>query len=148
MSQNMPTGGEGSQPPAGARPDAALTEFRSALIAGRHPRIEDFLAGTPDAGRPSLVRGLVTLELAYRLRIGERPTLEEYLARFPGQERAIESAFHHSAVAPALDGASISPDASRITPGREQADPNRPRVPTPPPARCRCSRASGSSRRY
>jgi serine/threonine protein kinase len=42
---------------------------------------------------------MVTLEVAYRLRHGEKPTLEEYRSRFPGQARSIEEAFQHPAVA-------------------------------------------------
>ena len=46
----------------------------------------------------------MTLEVAYRLRHGEKPTADEYRARFPGQDQAIEQAFQHPALKPAPGG--------------------------------------------
>ena len=68
--------------------DAECDRFESAWRAGRRPRIEDHLAAVPEAQRPALLRELVLLETDYRRLAGEQPSAEEYLARFPGLDRA------------------------------------------------------------
>jgi serine/threonine-protein kinase len=55
-----------------------------------HPRIEDYLEG---GSRPYLLRELIVLDLAYRRKLGERPSLEEYQARFPRQNEPVLAAF-------------------------------------------------------
>src|SRR5262249_48050207 len=50
---------------------------------GTLPRIEDHLAGLPDADRRALLHELVLLEVAYRRQRGEQPRAGEYRARFP-----------------------------------------------------------------
>jgi serine/threonine protein kinase len=63
--------------------DRACDAFESDLQAGRRPSIEQFLAAAPAAVRNELLRELLELEVAYRKRAGESPTLGEYLKRFP-----------------------------------------------------------------
>ena len=58
--------------------------FEAAWRAGGRPRIEDELPEAEGMDRSALLREFLQIELAYRLRAGERPTAEEYLARFPG----------------------------------------------------------------
>jgi serine/threonine protein kinase len=62
--------------------------WRAARSTGRRPRIEDWLADTPEAERPALVHELIALEIAYRRRAGEQPQAEEYRDRFPFVELA------------------------------------------------------------
>ena len=119
MSNGTSTGGEGSQPSPGTRAVAVLSQFREALKAGQRPRIEDVLPDWATSDDSALLRGLVTLEVAYRLRHGERPTEEEYRSRFPGQGRAVEEAFRHQAVTPAPRGLGGTPDAPARTPAPE-----------------------------
>src|SRR5438105_3820337 len=76
-------------PGLAARLDAACDRFESELLAGGRPLIEDFLPQVQEADRPALVRELVGLELEYRRCGGERPTAEEYRARFPQYENAL-----------------------------------------------------------
>jgi serine/threonine protein kinase len=61
----------------------ACDAFEVAWQAGGRPSIEEFLAEAPAAVRPELLRELLELEVAYRKRRGEKPTLGEYLRRFP-----------------------------------------------------------------
>ena len=115
MSGNTTTGSEGSQSSPGTQSVAVLSRFRAALLAGQRPRIEDFLPGWAESGHSALLRGLVTLEAAYRLRHGEKSTVEEYRARFPGQNQAIEEAFRHPAAMPS-SSAGIAPEVAANTP--------------------------------
>jgi serine/threonine protein kinase len=59
--------------------------FEVAWKAGMQTPIESYLADVSDRVRRELLRELVELEVAYRTRRGERPTLGEYLRRFPDE---------------------------------------------------------------
>jgi serine/threonine protein kinase len=63
--------------------DRACDAFEAACQAGEQPSIERFLAEAPPAVRQALLRELLEVEMEYRRRRGERPTLEEYRQRFP-----------------------------------------------------------------
>jgi serine/threonine protein kinase len=104
MKENTSTGSDEGLPSPGTQGVAVLSRFRAALLAGQKPRIEDLLPTLTAIDHPGLLGGLVTLEVAYRLRHGERPTEEEYRARYPGQDQAIEHAFQHPAVTSAPAG--------------------------------------------
>jgi serine/threonine-protein kinase len=75
------------------RIDAACDRFEAAWRAGPVPRIEDYLAAADEADRPALLRELVALERELRRRRGERPAVEEYLARFPDHAAEVRAAF-------------------------------------------------------
>jgi serine/threonine protein kinase len=62
---------------------ARTDQFRHALIKGGVTDWEPFLEGLTGPGRRSLLTELVAVELNYRWGRGERPTVEEYLTRFP-----------------------------------------------------------------
>jgi tetratricopeptide (TPR) repeat protein len=64
--------------------DEICLRFEAAWQAGRRPPIEDYLADTPEAARPALVRELVLLDVEYRGKNGEVPRPEDYQERFPG----------------------------------------------------------------
>jgi WD40 repeat protein/tRNA A-37 threonylcarbamoyl transferase component Bud32 len=71
--------------------DEACDRFEAAWRAGDRPRIEDFLGGTTDSGRPVLFRHLLAVEFDYRRGLGESPAASEYRHRFPGYEGLIDS---------------------------------------------------------
>ena len=71
--------------------DRACDRFEADWRAGRRPRIEEYLDGAPEPGRPALLRELVMLELDFRRRDGERPTPHEYRARFPEHARFFDA---------------------------------------------------------
>jgi WD40 repeat protein/tRNA A-37 threonylcarbamoyl transferase component Bud32 len=71
--------------------DEACDRFEAAWRAGERPRIEDYLGGTTDAGRPELLRHLLAVEFDYRGGLGESPEASEYRRRFPGYEGLIDS---------------------------------------------------------
>src|SRR5262245_42206843 len=105
MSADVSPGSQRTPPAGGTEVVAVLSRFREALMAGQRPRIEDLLPDSSGTGHSPLLRGLVTLEVAYRRRRGERPTVQEYRARFPGQDQAIQEAFHHPVAKPTATAA-------------------------------------------
>ena len=60
-------------------------------------------SGRGERESPDLLRELLVLEVVYRMRSGERPRPDEYLARFPGHESTIEDA-----LAAVKDGKDVS----------------------------------------
>jgi WD40 repeat protein/tRNA A-37 threonylcarbamoyl transferase component Bud32 len=93
MSATTPPGDDALTPELIAALEAACDRFEAAWRGGGRPALEDHLAAMPAAGRPGLFRELLSLELAYRRRAGERPEPGEYHARFPAEGAAIDAAF-------------------------------------------------------
>jgi WD40 repeat protein/tRNA A-37 threonylcarbamoyl transferase component Bud32 len=93
MSATIPPGDASLTPELIALLETACDRFESAWRAGGRPSLEDHLATMPAEGRPTLFRELMTLELAYRRRAGERPEPSEYRSRFPAQGAAIDATF-------------------------------------------------------
>src|SRR4051812_6094634 len=60
--------------------------FEAAWKAGQGPRIEDFLGDTPEPGRSALLRELIVVEVAYRVRSTDDPRPDDYRARFPAHD--------------------------------------------------------------
>lgn len=75
------------------RVNAACERYEAAWRAGSRPRIEDQLGRGPDRDRPELLAELLALEVELRVRLGERPTPEEYRDRFPGRDAEVDAAF-------------------------------------------------------
>jgi serine/threonine protein kinase len=73
--------------------EKACDQFEAALKAGERPRIEFYLESMPEQGWSALLRELLALDLAYRPLGSDRPTVEEYLARFPDDEVVVRAAF-------------------------------------------------------
>jgi len=72
------------------RVDSVCDEFEELWKAGIPPRIEDFLQDT-NVPTSTLLSELVPLDVDYRQRRGEIPSLREYSARFPVLEEGAES---------------------------------------------------------
>ena len=81
------------------RIDAVCGRFEETLQSGGTMTIERCLAESSGDSLESatLLRELLSLELEYRLRRGERPTPDEYLPRFRANEKIVELAFLESA---------------------------------------------------
>jgi RNA polymerase sigma factor (sigma-70 family) len=75
-----------------------IDRFRTAWYSDQRPKIEDYLAESPQSEHPSLLRELLTLELELRRSHGELPTVEGYRKRFPGYPEIIAGAFGNVAV--------------------------------------------------
>src|SRR5262245_21274409 len=66
--------------------DQLCDEYEARLHAGQSPRIEDYLLKVSEADHSALLRELVPLEVEYRRRRDEQPTLAEFEQRFPGEQ--------------------------------------------------------------
>jgi serine/threonine protein kinase/formylglycine-generating enzyme required for sulfatase activity len=75
------------------RIDQICDAFEDAWIAGRRPRIEDFLGDTPQPERAALLWDLLPVELAYRCQSSETLVVEDYLGRFPEHAELIRAVF-------------------------------------------------------
>jgi len=71
--------------------DQVAEDFEVAWIAGRPPRIDDFLATAQGEQRSALLPVLITLDLEYRNKAGESRTLEEYSKEYPELEARAEA---------------------------------------------------------
>jgi eukaryotic-like serine/threonine-protein kinase len=71
------------------RLDVACTRFENALRSAQPARIEEYLDAAEEADRAPLLCELMRLEVDYRFRRGEQPTVEEYQRRFPTHASAI-----------------------------------------------------------
>jgi WD40 repeat protein len=80
------------------RVDDACLRFEAAWQEGQRPAIEVHLGDMAEPGRTLLLRELIGLELAYRLRRGERPTLEEYQQRFAEHPELIRVVFREESL--------------------------------------------------
>jgi serine/threonine protein kinase/formylglycine-generating enzyme required for sulfatase activity len=70
--------------------------FEAAWRAGTPRAIEHELEGVEEERRPHVLGVLLALEVELRQQRGERPTLDEYLARFPGSEDLVRAVFPKS----------------------------------------------------
>jgi hypothetical protein len=57
--------------------DLVCDRFEAEWLAGRRPRLEDFLSQAEEADRAALLRDLLALDLDYRVRHGEQPAAGE-----------------------------------------------------------------------
>ncbi len=77
--------------------DALCDRFDHALVKGDAPRIENFLAETPETARDGLLSELLAMELEYRTKKGDELQQDEYVRRFPEQKRVIAGVFARDA---------------------------------------------------
>src|SRR5271166_6317384 len=69
--------------------DAVCSRFEQQWKAGTTPHLEDYCTQLSGPAFPVLFRELLVLELEYRRRRGESPTIEEYIKRLPRQPRLL-----------------------------------------------------------
>src|SRR3954449_12883203 len=75
------------------RVDDACLRFEAALREGGRPRIAEYLGNAAGSERAALLRELLLLDLEYRRKQGETPSVEEYGAQFPGDADVVASAW-------------------------------------------------------
>src|SRR4051812_18593209 len=92
--------------------DAVATPFDRAWMAGRRPRIEDYLSGVEQSRRPPLLGELLRIELEYRRKAGEAPTREEYERRFAGDAGVVRAACAGHETIPPPPGTTTPPASS------------------------------------
>jgi tetratricopeptide (TPR) repeat protein len=111
------------------RIDLICDRFEKSWLAGKRPRLEDYLAQARSDDKARLLAELLRLELYYRRRTGEIPDLADYLGRFPEHEELLtehlaESVVVESTVRPAP----MPPLSSAALPAASDA-----RTQVPPP---------------
>src|SRR5262249_25571756 len=67
--------------------------LRAAWQSQPRPRIEDILLACPRPYQAELLHNLLGIELELRWQAGDRPTFEEYAARFPKDVRLVQVVF-------------------------------------------------------
>ena len=98
--------------PAQRQIDAVCIEFEDAWKSGGRPDIEGFVRRLPESLRSPLFAELLLIELDYRRRQGDTPSVEEYQPRFPGFEDVVVAIFERAA----------TPDrGARSTPSHQSA---------------------------
>jgi eukaryotic-like serine/threonine-protein kinase len=95
VSEHQDNGAAGWSPTLALQLDDTCLRFEKAwkAAAGKRPRLEQYLASAPGPARRGLLHELLALELAYRYREGEVPSLEEYEPRFPDDVPALRAVF-------------------------------------------------------
>ena len=93
--------------------DQACDRFEAEWRAGGRPRIEDRLAGVTGPERTPLVRELLTIELHWRRRAGERPDPGEYLERLLDDAEAVYAAFGRAETRNIVAGPPLEPSSTR-----------------------------------
>jgi hypothetical protein len=97
MNEHPFPGNDTPMPSLNERVDKVCDRFEAAWTPGApladQPRIEDYVGDTVEPERSALLRELLALELAYRWDQGDRPSPEEYRARFPDHAAVFSAAF-------------------------------------------------------
>jgi tetratricopeptide (TPR) repeat protein len=111
--------------------DEVCDRFEGEYRAGGNPGLASHLAGAPDGLLVPLFRDLLSLDIEYRLRRGERPDAERYREQYPDLGDVVESVFRsltertNSGVNRAIDTArneGAEPDREAGPAGLEDAD--------------------------
>jgi serine/threonine-protein kinase len=82
--------------------------FESAWRAGPRPVLEEYWSDCTASEAPGLLRDLLAVELPYRVRLGERPLVAEYLSRFPAHSDTVRRSFEIAG----LPGTSAAPPSN------------------------------------
>jgi serine/threonine protein kinase len=99
LNLRRPESSGGDAPAAELRQFEALCdEFERSWQTEATPRIEDFLARSPQSVRERLFRALLQLETDYRSDRGEAPGADEYRGRFPQDSSIVDDVFRGSDV--------------------------------------------------
>ena len=73
--------------------DGLCDDFEQEWISGNTPRIEDYLADVAGDEMSTLLRELVALDVDYRRRSGEQPSVHTYIERFPDHSELLKLLF-------------------------------------------------------
>ena len=110
-------------PTRAGRLEKVCNQFELAWRGPSRPRIEDYLVDAPQSERSALLRELLALELEYRLRDGESPTLEEYWLRFAKESELVSAVYRE-----AVPSGSLSRPLEGVPDSRRETQPYNPEV--------------------
>jgi hypothetical protein len=99
------------------RLEEVCCRFEQSWRGGQRPRLEDFLADAEGFERQVLLRELLALDVHYRRRAGEVPTVGDYATHFP------DASALWSEVSPEDGDAPRAPDANSTTHDAERTGP-------------------------
>jgi hypothetical protein len=116
----------GLAPGLAARLDPLCDEFEAEWLAGRRPRIEDYLLRAEGVDRAALLRELLAVEVEHRRKRGETPTADDYRPRFPHDNLSIPTVPASAPTPPAPSDSSAT-----ASPGPTRRDAPVPRPPVP-----------------
>jgi WD40 repeat protein len=89
--------------------------WQAALDGGPRPAIEDRLGEVPAAECDALLRGLVSLDVRFRARLGEQAVIEDYRGRFPTlDEHWLRRAIGRSVLSSAPEQTDTRPFGDRL----------------------------------
>ena len=95
--------------------DDLCDRFDRELVNGRDPRIETFLADAPGAAHDGLLAELLAMEIEYRTQQSDKPQSDDYLQRFPQQERVIAAVFVGQSKTPLPGNDTISQSGDAVS---------------------------------
>ena len=75
------------------RIDGICDRFEVAWRAGERPDLGSFLSGLSGPAQARLFRDLLALDVEYRAGLGERPSADDYHARFPEHAEIVDAVF-------------------------------------------------------
>jgi hypothetical protein len=84
-----------------ARIDEICDAFEAAWLAGKQPKIEEYLERAERPLRERLLGELLPAELELRIRAGDQPSREEYVERFPRSLETVDAFFRGRPLGPA-----------------------------------------------
>jgi tetratricopeptide (TPR) repeat protein len=99
------------------RLEEVCCRFEQSWRASQRPRLEDFLADAESFERQVLLRELLALDVHYRRRAGEAPTVGDYATRFPDASALWTEVVSEDGDAPR------APDANNTTNDAERTGP-------------------------
>ncbi|MDA7977279.1 MAG: hypothetical protein MPJ50_00755, partial [Pirellulales bacterium] len=76
--------------------DRLCRGFKQSWDKGEAPAIEDYLSRIEAEARETLLRNLLPTDIRFLRKLGEAPSSEQYIQRFPDYARAIRSVFLES----------------------------------------------------
>lgn len=108
-----------TEPMTDSKHEELCDRFDAAWHRGEPLRIEDLLSDVAETHRDERLRALLEIELEYRVRGGDTPTVKEYAERFPEQQDLIAEALKTAkrrveTAAPAVAVTSLCTEAANL----------------------------------
>ena len=100
--------------------DQLCDRFEAAWSEGKRPRLEDYLAEDCGCDPGEFFTDLLTIEIEFRRRLGERPAREEYEVRFPDLADRIRALFPGSGCVREVQDSRDTQPHARGTSGRTE----------------------------
>lgn len=117
MTEQDPSSSSDLRPEIAELIDEACDDFEEAWQGGKLPTIEEYLGRVDDEHREILLAELLPIEIRYRRRNSESPSLAEYVDRFPDQMLMARDVFQQLDKTQSNDPTQVCPSRSRSIDG-------------------------------